>query len=261
MRVIAQLDTTSGLAIGRLHHPLYTVLRVGSAGRDSWQFRDLLEGALGDTERRLAVRLSRYVDLGWTFERRPMTPRMMLTLAASGTSYALTALLCGAMERAEYGEDPRPAIERALQCLVLAVSRGEFRLTWPVIAARVRQQVLDTITLDGRVADTAPINLTAAVVEARAVLKEASNARCTPKQCTQRVRAWLSGSEAAMLKPRFVHPDEALASRRRHPVALKMLPIPRGQFAHVRDYGRRAREVLARALADYVREDGEPPIV
>lgn len=252
--VVERLDTASGLAVGRFQHPLYTVLRVGWENHESWQARDLLESALGDTERWLALRLSRFVDLGWTFERRPMTTRLMHSLAMTGTGHALTALLWGAMERADHGEDPRPAIERALQCMVLAFARGEFPLTWPLVAARVRQQVLDAIAVDGRVADTASIDLSAAVSSARAVIAVVPGQRlATAAERRRRVQQWLSSApEATALSPQFVPPDEAALSRRANPVGLQMLPVPRGQFGHVRDFGRRARAVLVDALADYV---------
>lgn len=253
-RVLEQLDTATGLAVGRFQHPLYTVLQVGWEGRDSWQSRDLLEAALGDTERWLGLRLSRFVDLGWTFERRPMTARLMQSLAMMGTGHALTALLWGAMERADHGEDPRPAIERAMQCMVLAFARGEFPLTWPLVAARVRQRVLDAIVVEGHVADTAALDLGTAVRSAQALFAVTPGARLEPAaQRRRRLQEWLSSApQAAALKPRFVVPEEAAQSRRAHPVAVQMLPVPRGQFAHVRDFGRRAREVLTSALGDYV---------
>lgn len=252
--ILERLDTASGLAVGRFQHPLYTVLRVGWEDHETWQARDLLDSALADTERWLAMRLSRFVDLGWTFERRPMTTRLMHALAMTGTGHALTALLWGAMERADHGEDPRPAIERALQCMALAFGRGEFPLTWPLVAARVRQRVLDAIAVDGCVADTAAVDLSAAVNSARALFAVTPGARLpTAAQRRRCLQEWLSGSpEAVALKPRYVPPDQAAASRRTRPVALHMMPVARGQFGHVRDFGRRAREVLAGAFGDYV---------
>ena len=128
------------------------------------------------------------------------------------------------------------------------------------VAFRLRQQILDRIVVDGLVADTAAFDLIPALVSARRMLKEmqAGGALRAADQRTY-VRSWLRShvDSHANWQLAFVTPEAAALSLRGRPVALRMESRPTGQFNHMRDFGRRAKAVLAPALGDYVIEPCE----
>jgi len=114
--------------------------------------------------------------------------------------------------------------------------------------------VLDAIAVDGCVADTAAVDLSAAVNSARALFAVTPGARLpTAAQRRRCLQEWLSGSpEAVALGAGHAPPAHGAAPLRTGPAACSWMPVGRGQFVHVGDFGRRAREVLAGAFGDYV---------
>lgn len=257
--VIEQLDTRGGLAPARFAHPIYAVLRTGVARYSDNRGHFDIEDALFEVERFLSLKLTRVRDLGWAYERMPPTPRRALDLAVHGNGYALAALLAQAMELQESEVDPLPTAQRAFQCMVLAFARGEFATTWPTMAVRVRQQVLDALQFDGQVLDTASLDVRAAVDACKNALQRVpqGGAQLTPSAQRQWVRSWLSQPDdrtVALMTPKRVAKDEALAARDRCPVILKMESLPLGRHGHIRDFGKRARAHLLAAMHGYVVE-------
>lgn len=256
-QVIEQLFR-GGDAAGRFSHPLFDVLKVGLAGYQSADGDEIVLQALWDAERRIDQRLSRYIDAGIRFERLAMTRRRLRDLASCGDSYALTALLCGAMELHHQELDPLLAAQRAFQCMVLMFARGEFGTTWPLLAARVRQQVLDRLEFEGRALDTASVDMAAAIDCARRViaLKEFAEPSVRASRRRQLLRHWLDSADqdVTAITPRIVSSQVARNARANRPVVLQMLSTPRGRFGHVRDYGKSAKAVLRAALGDYVKD-------
>lgn len=247
-----QLETRSGWAAARFHHPIYSLMRVGWDGFGDVKTRRALYSEEVLIERWLEIRLSRFVDMGTWSERRPMSPSLMRALAANGTGYALAALLHGALRSEDMGESPRDAVQRAVECMVLAFARGEFRLTWRIVAARVRQQLLDRFEIQGLVADTASMDLAAAVDAAREWLAHLDlDGKMSPADGGRAFRKWRNSESGRLLDIAFVPIEDAKAARARRPVPVTMEPIARGQFQHERDFGKRARKVVKDALADY----------
>jgi hypothetical protein len=250
--VLDLLDTRSGWAGGRFYHPLYSFMRVGWEGfSDPKARRDLAREEVR-IERWLDIRLSRFVDMGQTSEWRLMTRPLMRALAANGTGYALAALLHGALRAEDMGENPKAAVQHAVECMVLAFARGEFQVTWPLVAARLRQQLLDRFEADGRVADTASLDLRAAVRAAREWLENLDlEGKMRPTDGCRAFYEWRKSESGRLLDIAFVPVEEAEAARIRHPVRVALEPVPRGQFEHVRDLGQRARKIVRTALGEY----------
>lgn len=255
--VIEQLDTRGGLAPARFGHPIYEVLRTGVSRYSKYPESFDVEYALHEVERWLPNKLTRIVDLGWAYERKPPTPRRALDLAVHGNSYALAALLAQTMELHSLEEDPLSTAQRAFQCMVLTFARGEFASTWPMMAVRIRQQVLDAVHFEGLALDTASVDLRAAVEACRKAIPLGpwDGVALRPSQQRQWLRAWLSQQDdptVALMTPKRVTVEEALAARAQRPVALRMESGPLGRHGHVRDFGGRAQAELAAALRGYV---------
>lgn len=252
--VIEQLDAGDGLAHARFFHPLYRVLQVGRDGYQEWEGQSSVEEVVDELDRRLPFRLTRYVDHGYTYEHKPMTRRRLLDLTACGDGYAVAALLMAVLQAD--GEEALLAGQCAFQCMVLAFARGEFPSTWPLVAARIRQQVLDRVVFDGKALDTTSIDLVAAVSTARqhAELNDSADVNTRASEDRQRLRAWLKSSSAhvAAITPPIVPIVQANRVPLRQRVPLKLQAPPRGRFNHVRDFGSSARPVLLRDLHDYV---------
>jgi hypothetical protein len=253
-RVLENLDAGDGRAYARFFHPLYRVLQVGWDGYQEWEGQVSVEEAVDELDRRLPFRITRYLDQGYIYEHKPMTRRRVLDLTACGDGYAVAALLMAVLEAD--GEEALITGQCAFQCMVLAFARGEFPSTWPLVAARVRQQVLDRINHGGRALDTASIDLAATIATTRehARLNGPGDADVPASKDRQRLREWLKSApgHVAAITPQIVPTDQAKHALAQNGVALKLQSAPRGRFNHVRDFGSSARPVLLRELRDYV---------
>ncbi|GEM_PF-3404273 len=248
----------SSHAVERMHLPLYEVLQ---RGHDALLDDDPDFNVLFDIERRLDFRLTRY----WsetTIETIDITPPRALALAAYANSYALAALLVWAPSLQYWERIKVPKVshsclvigQRAFQCFVLAMARGEFPQTGPVLGARIRQRVLDPLEWQGHKLDTASIDIAAAVAMGRRVL---ASARTEPTLGKRRnaLRRMLNRNEAKYLEaitPKIVPAEQADAARRLHRTKLAFGQQPKGKANLVRDYGSRASRHLRMALGDYL---------
>lgn len=255
--------------------PIWDVLRVGFDGYSTREGQEAVEQAVLDVERWFEPRLTRYAGPGLVITNPQFTPPYGLRLCAHGSNYALTVLLNAALWFAEWSEsetkelegvpgvrprrvshatDPLRMGQRAFQCMVLSFAAGEFPVTAPLVAARVRQRILDRLIFHDKVLDTAAIDLNAAMDAGRQVLREAqAHSRARFKQ-----RAWLQSwlksgdSRVADMTPTIVEPAIAEASRQRRPVVLRLQAPAIGRHGHQHELGSKARDTLLRALHGYV---------
>lgn len=261
--VLMELMSAHGSdASERMQLPLYDVL---ARGHQALLECDADVEVLFKIERRLDFRLTRYwSDNG--IESVEITPARALTLATYANSYALAALLIWAPSRQALDTDGGAVDskaclrigQRAFQCLILAMASGEFPQTGPVLAARIRQRVLDPLEWQGHRLDTASIDVMAAVEVGRRLLEQARSQTTRSKQ-RGALRKLLTQGDAADLEiitPKIVPAERAAAMRQKHPVELAFGQLPIGKANLVVGYGASARRELQSSLGDYVCYEG-----
>lgn len=245
-------------AVERMDLPLYEVLRRGHA---NFLTLDPFDKQLLDIETRLNFRLKRYLG-EMTYATVEPTRARALTLASYGDSTALAALLMWAPSKQiedpeESTGDPTDCLvigQRAYQCLILSMANGEFPQTGPVLAARIRQQVLDSLSAGDRRLDTASIDIEAAVSAGRCLLEQASK-RTTLAKKRRILRIALAGhfsGHVDTMTPKIVLAEEADQARRKHPVKLAFGAVPMSKANLVSGYGSNARNHLRAAMGDYL---------
>lgn len=250
--------------------PLWGVLRIGLTGYSSPDGAESVRNLLDDLQGRFERRITRYEGPGLTVVAVPPSKAFALDLCAYGSCHATAVLLAMAMDvqsleddaaaealgkhRAYSAVSPLLVGQRAFQCLMLAFAADEFPVTAPLVAARVRQQVLDGLNADGEVLDTAAVDVPDAVAIAREALDEARH--FSPSRYKQRayLRDWLKSSDerVARITPTVTTPEVALASRQERPVPL-VLRSPTGtRRRHASTLGKRAKAKLLSAMDGYV---------
>lgn len=250
--------------------PVFNVLRVGMDGYGTDGGNHQVEVALDDLQGRFQRRITRYEGPGLVVVSAPPTRKGGFELAAYASSHAVAVLLAWAMELQterqhfdaapnEYSSPPYNALhmgQRAFQCLMLAFAQGEFPVTAPLMAARVRQKVLDRLCVDGQVLDTAAVDVDAAVKAARDALDLARAGRANAFQQRAFLRAWLKSNDPAVaqLTPQVAAPEQAHAARQARPVALHLRAAD--AKGRARALGKRAHTTFSKGMAEYVTSVG-----
>lgn len=250
--------------------PLFDLLRVGVDGYGTRDGRNSVEFALDDLQRRFVRRITSYEGPGLTQVSVQPSRKIVLELCAYGSCHATAVLLAWAIDLQQqrdefetrpddFGAPPFNPLyvgQRAFQCLIFAFAQGEFPVTGPLVAARVRQQVLDHLKADGQVLDTASIDVDAAVATAREVLDPAREGRANPFQQRAALRAWLKSQSLALegVTPQITSPALAEAARQARPVALHLQAVD--ERGRPRLFGKRAQATLLEAMVGYVSSAG-----
>lgn len=234
----------NGTAI-RFFHPIYVVLGRSPSDGD-------LNYALITASRRVHTRV---FDTSGALlpgnALRPATSRRLLDLAVQGDGFALATLIAYFFKAARMAE-PALALEaglRAWQCLLLAVAGGEFAAIGRLLAARLRQQVLNQAVHQGETWDTATPDLQVVLPALRrAVPGLASAAGASRRRLLREVLVSPSGEVRALLVPDLVSVAEAERRRQEHVRALDLDGPPRGRFQEMPRLGAKARAIARAAF-------------
>jgi hypothetical protein len=277
LQTVFDLDFEYSPTMGRIQLPMYEILRVGMQGYRGGG-RDRCDEALLEVERRFQRRLTRYEDRGMVMTQPELNSRFGLDLCTYGSSHALTVLLVAAMQFQLWAErsddsndyervafarkgptsrkcDPLLMGQRAFQCLILAIAAGEFPVTCALVVVRVRQRILDQLAFDGAVLDTAAIGIEDAVHVGRQALEQADAAGRTRSKQRAWLRAWLgdrANADCLRMTPPITTAAQAAESRARAPLELQLEAPALGRHSHRHQLGRKAKEILASALEDYI---------
>jgi hypothetical protein len=256
--------------------PLWGVLRVGLAGYASPPGADRVRSLLDELQGRFERRITRFEGPGLTYVALVPSKAISLDLAAYGSCHATAVLLAMAMDvqdihdsEAQQRWEGEPAYrgvsalllgQRAFQCLMLAFAADECPVTAPLVAARVRQQVLDGLNADGKVLDTAAVDVDAAIEVAREAIEQSRAVSRSRYKQRAWLRNWLQSADerVALITPAITTAEAALASRQARPVLLTLRLSSGTRRRHVSVLGKRAKEKLMSEMRGYVTKATNP---
>jgi len=250
VRDVAILEST-GSTYGIFHHPVFDVLRDavrGTTAEGHW---------LGTLAPRLhCAVLEPLVDQSW-LSIKPITHRLLNSLAIQADGYALAALLAIALEFAGSDDNDLALLvaERAFQCMIFSFAGGEFSRIYTTLSVRTRQLLLDKIQCDGLALDTATLDIHEAIVAVQNAMKQSGiNSESSPVRKRAFFRQLLTAQPADIFRvitPTRVQLDVAKAHRISYRKSIEMDSVPEGQLKQTRRFGKIARRVLQEALKEY----------